>query len=209
MNITQQKKVESYKEKEIQLRQLREAYYEKCLGPMGDFVFRSIDKKIPHIVIYTFPPNDDRPYWTLITGGMSDIRQKHPKKCSKDVHVRTEIIWYVKEFKPWMIDFLKGLADWPFDNNTASLYGHSMTREDLFKNTPVYPKFKNIMYIFPFIRTGLGGFEVEGDEVYFLVMAPITDSELDFKLKDSWGFLKIFKDNYDLAVFDENRKSIV
>ena len=97
---------------------VRETHYVKYLGSLTEPIMHSTDDGIPHVDIYQFPPFEDRDYWTLITGGMSDLRQSIPKEAPEHVSPRAEILMYVRELQPWMFSVLKGLASLPFEEQT-------------------------------------------------------------------------------------------
>jgi hypothetical protein len=99
----------------------RETHYQRFFGPLDQQVMHSTDLKPVHIDIYQFAPTAERPFWTLITGGMSDARQPIPPTAPKHVAPRAEILMYAEEPKGWMLSVLKGLAEMPFvDDRTAS-----------------------------------------------------------------------------------------
>lgn len=49
-----------------------EAHIERHVGKIS-MVFHEVLSDIVHIDIHQIPPTDDRPYWTLVTSGMSDL----------------------------------------------------------------------------------------------------------------------------------------
>jgi len=53
----------------------RESHYTRFFGPSTEAVMHSTDLKIPHVDVYQFRPTNERPFWTLITGGMSNFPQ--------------------------------------------------------------------------------------------------------------------------------------
>ena len=54
----------------------REAHYKRFLGEIDSVAHSmSVDLLPVHVDVYQLPPTGDRPYWTLITGGMSDFRK--------------------------------------------------------------------------------------------------------------------------------------
>lgn len=117
------------KNKDLEIKEainIRESHYEKYFGPMSNSVMHSTDNKFPHIDIYQFPPNSERNYWTLITGGMSDCRQNFPKDKPEYISNRAEIIMYVSEPQGWMFNVLKGLAEMPSEDNTFLHWWHTV-----------------------------------------------------------------------------------
>ena len=104
----------------------REQHYQRFFGPMTQKVMHSTDVKRVHIDLYQFEPTQDRPYWTLITSGMSDERQIAPEHCKGPMSPRAEILMYVPGPQNWMFSVLKGLAEMPFDNNTHLHWLHTV-----------------------------------------------------------------------------------
>ena len=71
-------------------------------------VFHSTDLRPVHIDIYRFAPTPARPFWTLITGGMSDLRQPALEDLPEGIAPRAELIMYVQKPQTWMFSVLKG-----------------------------------------------------------------------------------------------------
>jgi hypothetical protein len=55
-----------------------ERHIEKHIGEIS-MVFHEMIADIVHIDIHQVPPGKDRPYWTLVTSGMSDLPMKTPE----------------------------------------------------------------------------------------------------------------------------------
>src|SRR5437762_7376163 len=107
-----------------ELIQQREEHYARFLGPLTREIMHSTNFKTVHIDVYTFEPTKERPFFTLITGGMSDVRQNIPGDC--DIAPRAEIMLYAEEPKGWMYNVLKGLAEMPSDDDTFLSYRHTV-----------------------------------------------------------------------------------
>ena len=71
------KKLNSY-ETLVDAIEIRENHYEKYLGKLNQPILSPAEKIYPHIEIYQIAPTPQKPYWTLITSGMSDARQNIP-----------------------------------------------------------------------------------------------------------------------------------
>ncbi len=104
----------------------REQHYQRFFGPMTQKIMHSTDVKPVHIDIYQFEPTSDREYWTLITSGMSNVRQIQPDECAEHMSTRAEIMMYVREPQGWMFNVLKGLAEMPFDDSTFLHWWHTV-----------------------------------------------------------------------------------
>ena len=187
---------------------LREEHYQRFFGPMSDQVLHSTDHKFPHIDIYQFGPYGDRDYWTLITGGMSDLKQNFPDGNPEEIARRAEILMYVKEPQSWMFSVLKGLAEMPFDDNTYLHWWHTVPN-----GMPMTAKpslLTNFFFLPPSCeKEGFNNLIIDGDKVDFLWLFPITDSELEYKLKYGGKALEELIRKAELSpVVDEDRKPI-
>ncbi|MFB3429305.1 MAG: suppressor of fused domain protein [Phycisphaerales bacterium] len=198
----------SHEERTEKYREQREAHYERLFGPMHEYVFHSTDIKQVHIDVYQFPPTKDRPYWTLITGGMSDERQL---LLEPDTHrsPRAEIIMYVREPRRWMFTDMKILAEFPFDENTVLHWWHTVPigvpinrqKSDLNAYFFLPPYFEN---------PELSKLKIDGDGVDFLWMQPITEAERAFaQTKGSDKLEKVIRKANLPIVLNEYRKSLI
>ncbi|RLC08066.1 MAG: hypothetical protein DRH43_10675 [Deltaproteobacteria bacterium] len=189
--------------------QIRETHYVRFFGPMTRPVMHSTDSKQPHIDIYQFEPTDTRLHWTLITGGMSDLRQHIPEELVGRIAPRAEILIYVEEPKPWMFNVLKGLAGMPFDEKTFLHWWHTVPNGGPMTAEP--SELTNFFFLPPYFE----GVEFNtlhlGDErVDFLWMVPITNEELEYKLKYGAEALETLFEEANLSpVIDEKRTSLV
>jgi len=188
---------------------IREAHYVKHFGLLSESIMHSTDEKTPHVDIYRFPPFQDRHYWTLITGGMSDFRQSVPDDAPEHVSPRTEILLYVRAPQPWMFSVLKGLAEMPFDDQTFLHWWHTVPN-----GMPMTAKpslLTNFFFLPPYFeKEGFDTLEIGGDKVNILWLIPITDAELHYKLEHGGRALEELFSQKELdPVVDESRKSLV
>lgn len=188
--------------------QNREHHYQQFFGPIRPPLMHSTDTKPVHIDIYQFEPTSDRPYWTLITGGMSDKPQLVP--LADDYRSpRAEILMHVSQPKPWMFDVLKGLAEMPFEHDTHLHYWHTvqngmpMTAE---------PAALTAFFILPpyFEHPEFPRFSIGGNKVDFLWLIPMTEAERQYAVRKGGQALErvIEKARMPLVV-DEGRQSFV
>ena len=179
----------------------RQAHYDRFFGSEGVIVAHGVN--VPHIDVFQYPPQGKRTWWTLITGGMGDQRQELPD----NTWYRAELLMYVHEPKPWMLNVLEGVARCPFENNTFFHWWHTipngmpMTAE---------PSLLTAFYLMPPCKEApeFDQLTLEGDPVRFLWVVPITEAELAFayqhKEKDALG--KLLEDIS--FVVDESRASV-
>src|SRR5262245_19297927 len=74
----------------------RERVYEQMFGPMDGVYDDTFPGLVPHIDVYVHPPGvAGRDFYTLVTGGMSDLRMKLPPDAVDKLPRRAEIIFYL------------------------------------------------------------------------------------------------------------------
>ena len=186
----------------------REAHYSTFLGPMDEPIMHSTDMKEVHVDIYQFRPSSDRPHWTLITGGMSDLPQHVPKNA-EGISPRAELMMYVEEPKGWMFDVLKGLAEMPFDQTTYLHWHHTVPNGQPMTAEP--SELTSFFFLPPYFEDDeFDTLHIGGDEVDILWMIPITEREREYASKNgSQALEEVFeKAGMDAAV-DERRVSLV
>ena len=189
-------------------RKIREALYERIFGSI-DEVFHPTDLRPVHIDIYRFAPTPARPFWTLLTGGMSDLRQPALEDPPEGVAPRSELIMYAQQPQGWMFSVLKGLAEMPFENATCLHWGHTVPNGMAMTAKP------SELTSFFFVPTRdespeLAKLSIGGDRVDFLVLVPITESERAYAREHSSAALVALMDDSGFQlVVDEGRKSLV
>lgn len=186
----------------------REAHYERFFGPLDQRIFHSVDDKPVHIDVYQFAPTKHRPYWTLVTGGMSNERQGF--RDDEGVRsARTEIIMYVREPQGWMFHDLKVLAEFPFVEDTFLHWWHTVPI-----GRPIDRKKSQLSAYFflpPYFENpAFSELEIDGDKVDFLWMQPISEAERAFaQAKGSEELEKVIRKANLSIVLDESRKSLI
>jgi len=187
--------------------QQRESHYERFFGPITQQVMHSTDSKSVHVDIYTFTPTAERPFYTLITGGMSDLRQNVPE--TSNAAPRTEIMLYARETKGWMYNVLKGLAEMPFDCNTFLSYRHTVPNGMPMTAEPSLLTSYFLMQPY-FESKGFTPMPIDGEKADILLMIPITEAERDFAVKKgSEALLTLFfEQDFDLVI-DEQRQCLL
>jgi len=189
-------------------RTIREALYKRLFGSI-DKVFHSTDLRPVHIDIYRFAPSPTRPFWTLVTGGMSDLRQPALEDPPEGIAPRAELIMYVQKPQTWMFSVLKGLAEMPFKYGTCLHWGHTAPN-----GMPMTAEPSELTSFF-FVPTRdeppeLAKLSIDGDRVDFLVLVPITESERAYAREHSSAALVTLMDDSGFRlVVDEGRKSLV
>lgn len=183
-----------------------EEHYERCLGPLEGDVMDSTDFKQPHINIYQVSPHSDRQFWTLITDGMSDLRQP---KVPEPLAPRAEIFLYAHKPQGWMFNVLKGLAEMPFDDDTYLHWWHTVANGMPMTASPSL--LTNFFFLPPKMEDPVfNTLAIDGDKVDMLWLIPITDAEREFKiLHDGYTLEKLLAERLGSPVIDEERQSVV
>ncbi|MHC4743266.1 MAG: suppressor of fused domain protein [Planctomycetota bacterium] len=188
--------------------EVREAHYIKYFGPLEEKVMHSTDVKEVHIDIYQFPPNDERPHWTLITSGMSDLPQYVPEDA-EGIAPRAEILLYAKEPQNWMFDVLKGLAEMPFERKTYLHWHHTVPNGQAMTADP--SELTSFFFLPPYFEDPrFDTLQIDGEEVDILWMIPITEEERAYAIEEgSQALEELFEKAEMDPVIDEKRKSLV
>jgi hypothetical protein len=185
----------------------REAHYTRFFGPLTQKIMHSTDIKPVHIDIYTFEPNEERSFFTLITGGMSDVRQNIPDDT--DIAPRAEIMLYAQQPKRWMYNVLKGLAEMPWDDDTFLSYLHTVPNGQPMTAEPSLLT----SYLFMYSLWEADHFSpmlVDGDDTDILLLIPITEAERQLATKaGSAALIEVFRQREFDPVVDENRSCLV
>ncbi|MEI8247000.1 MAG: suppressor of fused domain protein [Lentisphaerota bacterium] len=171
------KKLNSY-ETLVDVIEIRENHYEKYLGKLDQPILSPTEKIYPHIEIYQIAPTPQRPYWTLITNGMSDAKQNIPLDNNR-ISGRTELFMYVVEPQEWMFKLLGGLALEPFANQYFVHWEHLYCLDD--NIIPKETGISNVLFLLPFYEDErfCNTLYIDGDKVDPLWVFPITGQEFE------------------------------
>lgn len=187
----------------------RQRHYERFFGPITQALMHSTDGKPIHIDIYQFEPTPERPFWTLVTSGMSNERQIEPDDCEGQMSSRAEILMYVSQPQGWMFSVLKGLAEMPFDDNTLLHWWHTVPNGMPMTATPSL--LTSFFFVPPYFEAlEFSELKLANDKVDFLWMIPITEAEREFAIEH--GSKKLygkFEDANMPAVLEETRESVI
>jgi hypothetical protein len=188
----------------------RERTYREMFGTF-DFVNHEVIPLVPHIDVYRIPPTGQRPFFTFVTGGMSDLPMNSPEKLGPRVR-RVELVFYAAEDKPEYVNLLRDVAHLPHDYKTWIHWGHTMPN-----GTPPGPLLGTRMdhlFFMPSILQpddSLGERLAWRDEPVELVWCvPITAAECDLKLeKGADALYDLFDERQHPFVFAGDRESYV
>jgi hypothetical protein len=189
---------------------LREKVYEEFFGP-PEIVNHEVISLVPHIDVFVYPPGyANRPFYTLASSGMSDVRMPLPEGLDRS-HARREIVLYCETPDDAAINLVRRMARFPFQYSTWLDHGHTIPNGD-----PPAPIFDDsalsaVLFLYTIVRpdNGLADHVVlDGDPVHFLWLVPITQAELDHKLNHGCdALLGLFDAVNHPVVLDRRRAS--
>lgn len=192
--------------------QAREAAYEKLFGKALS-VSHEVLPQVPHIDVYAFQrPHEGQTVYSLVTGGMSDLKMTMPRNA-KEAPQRVELIFYCSEPREEYIATLRWLAHFPHDTRSWLGYGHTMPN-----GNPPAPfwgsnALDTVLFMPPIViedQTLPEELRLGGDPVHFLWVVPLTTAECNLKLKKGFdAILDLFEQHKHPHVFDPTRKSYV
>lgn len=167
---------------------------------------------VPHIDIYDYEPTKERPFHTLVTGGMSDLPMKVPRQVGRQGR-RAELVLYASEPKDEYVGLLRGLAHMP---HAAGMWFATMDTLQFSEDPePLFPASELTgLFLLPTPvlddRRLVDELVIDGDPVSLLWVVPITPAESDYKLAHgAEALLEVFDRNALPVVFDEHRQSLV
>jgi len=189
---------------------LREQVYEDLFGK-GAKVSHELLPLVPHIDVYIYPPGHaGRPFYTLVSSGMSDMPMELEEGIDRSFR-RREIILYCDAPREEYIDMVRFLAHFPFDHSTWLGTGHTVPNGD-----PPQPMFENNKLV-AVVLTGTvvradtvlaDRLVLDGDPVEFLWPIPITEAELELKLSRGYdALMDLFNDVEHPVVLAPSRAS--
>ncbi len=189
--------------------QKRERVFDSVFGD-SENVFHEVLPLFPHIDVYVHAPTEQRDFYTLVTGGMSNDRMTLPQGVPTDF-ARAELVFYCNEPKPEYAELLRKLAHFPHDNRTWLSYGHTMPNgqppEPIFEN----PQLDTLILLGSIVApdsTFEEQLSLNGDPVNLLWLLPISTPECQYKLDHGAdAFYEILDKNQHPFVFEPDRQS--
>jgi hypothetical protein len=185
-----------------------------------------------HIDVFLFPPNDSRPFWTLVTSGMSDLPMKVPEGFSNpEKYQRAEMVvslpanWISKddfgayqlskfddESRWWPIRWLKYLARFPHSFETWLWYEHTLPNDDPPK--PIGPNTEMIGFLLgPPVTWPVEKMRMQaqnGASISFIALYPVHADEMTLKLnKGADALFDLFAASQVTEIIDPRRSSVV
>ncbi len=194
----------------------REAAYEQMFGKYALVYDDEFPGLVPHIDVYVHEPSVGRDFYTLVTGGMSDLPMKLPDGAPAGMPRRTEIVFYLpadQEPKREYVSFLRTSARFVYDYQTWLTWGHTIPNGDppkpIFDGAP----FVSVLFLFPLFKPDNQLAEqlvLDNDPVHFLWIVPLTAAEQRYKMEHGTEALQEAFNRARLPfVFNEKRASCV
>ncbi|MCC9606857.1 DUF3239 domain-containing protein [Blastopirellula sp. JC732] len=168
-------------------------HIEKHFGKV-DNVFHELISTGVHVDVHVINPTTERPYYTLVTSGMSELPMTTPPGAEELAYAELVLClppdWkmsqdaFEDESNYWPIRWMKILARFPHDYETFFTISHTIPGgnppEEFDASTPM----GCWMFVAPFMFEE-ESFELQhdGHTVNFLYMLPLHLDEMEFKLK--------------------------
>ncbi len=200
-------------------------HIEKHLGKV-EMVYHEIISDLVHIDVHIVSPTDDRPFYTLITSGMSEAPMTVPDGAEEfrfaELAISLPATWKLGLNQPddeksplkeernyWPIRLLKASARMPHEYDTWLGFGHTLAASD--SGEPYAPDTKmNAVILLPAITTPESFWKLEtpSRSTFFWGLYPLYPEELAFKLKHgSDALIEKFQDADVTDLLDPQRKN--
>lgn len=195
----------------------RESVYRGMFGEYALVYDDEFPGLVPHIDVYVHEPGfNGRPFYTLVTGGMSDLPMTLPNDAPPSAPRRAEIVFYLpansapaREY----ISFLRTAARFVYEYQTALGFGHTIPNGQ--PPTPIFEglEFTAILFLYPLFEPDNQlpkQLLLENDPVHLLWIVPLTPAEHRLKLeRGTNALLDLFEQMRHPFVFDRVRRSYV
>lgn len=177
------------------------SHIERHIGKI-DMVWHEIMSDLVHIDVHQVAPTKDRPFWTLITSGMSDLPMTVPEGmadrrfCEVMLCLPRDWKTSAEDFKDeryyWPLRWLKILARFPHEYKTWFGEGHSIPHGD--PPSPIHDSvpFVGVMLSRPkTVSVDFWSLPVRADKtVQFYSVLPLHPAEIELKLQEGAAALE-------------------
>jgi len=198
-------------------------HIEKHFGP-GGFVLHEDISTICHIDVHVVLPSEARPYYVLLTSGMSDRPMRMPAgledlalaevclSLPPDWPISAKSMEWATPENYWPIATLKQMAVYPHRNNTWFSWGHTIGNVDQPEALDPAGKFVGVFLSGP--ATLPEGAETllkeDGGNIIYLAVVPLLKGELQLARTSGIAVLETKLDEARVTeLIDPNRKSVV
>jgi Suppressor of fused protein (SUFU) len=188
------------------------------------FVLHEKDSSTVHVDIHVVRPTKIRPYFTLLTSGMSDLDMRVPNGL-EDLALGEICLCLPREWplamddlgwrEPryfWPISTLKLAAKYPHVNQTWLSWGHTVGDVERPQRLSSEADFTGLMLVRPAtFPEGASAVQTEdGRTIHYLALIPLFEEEMSFK--QQFGSAALHKKLIDARVtelLDPKRSSVV
>jgi hypothetical protein len=168
------------------------------------FVLDEKKSSVVHVDVHVVRPTPTRPYFTLLTSGMSDLDMRVPEGL-EDLALAEVCLCLPKEWplamddfgwrEPryfWPIAILQQAARYPHINQTWFSWGHTVGSVERPEPLYVETRFTGLMLLNPAtFPEGADTVETEdGRAIHYLALIPLLEQEMKFKQKFDSGTLE-------------------
>jgi hypothetical protein len=195
-------------------------YIERHVGKI-ETVFHELVSDLVHIDVHVIEPTDRRPFYTLVTSGMSDLPMTAPPEMEEFRYAELMIClppdWplsqeaFEDESNYWPVRLLKLLARLPHEYQTWLCIDHTVPNGDPPEPYAPNTKFVCAMLVPPVLEDE-DFFALEIDEektIRFYSILPLYAEETDYKLKHGADALMERLDQAGISpVVDVGRKNV-
>ena len=188
------------------------------------FVLDEKKSSVVHVDVHVVCPTPTRPYFTLLTSGMSDLDMRVPEGL-EDLALAEVCLCLPKEWplamddfgwrEPryfWPIAILQQAARYPHINQTWFSWGHTVGSVERPEPLHVETRFTGLLLANPAtFPEGADTVETkDGRAIHYLALIPLLEQEMKFKQKfDSATLLQKLKESDVTELLNPKRSSVV
>ncbi|QYK06874.1 suppressor of fused domain protein [Shewanella zhangzhouensis] len=195
-------------------------HIEQYIGEVS-MVFHELISDTVHIDVHHVKPTPERPFHTLVTSGMSDLKMSVPENVDSTHYMELMVTlpeyWQIDDesFKDerwyWPVRQLKFLARFPHKFDTWLAWGHTIPNGDPAEAYADNTKLSGAI-ILPSVNVpeGFSSLEIDNDKVIeFYSIVPLYDEEMKLKLNKGSDLLLDKFDKHGISdIIVTDRKNV-
>lgn len=195
-------------------------HIEQYIGEVS-MVFHELISDTVHIDVHHVKPTPERPFHTLVTSGMSDLKMSVPEGVGSTRYMELMVTlpeyWQIDDesFKDerwyWPVRQLKFLARFPHKFETWLAWGHTIPNGDPAEAYADNTKLSGAI-ILPSVNVpeGFSSLEIDNDKVIeFYSIVPLYDEEMNLKLNKGSDLLLDKFDKHGISdIIITDRKNV-
>lgn len=195
-------------------------HIEKHVGKI-EFVWHEIISEHVHIDIHVVHPTKEKPFYTLVTTGMSDLPMNVPEGCEElkfaELCISLPSDWkmgseaFEDENNYWPLRWLKILSRLPHEYNTWLCHGHTVPNGDPASPFSDNTQLNTMMLLVPILHgEAFTTLDLGDQKIHFYSLIPLYTDEVELKLKKGVEALYDGFDNIGLTeLLDVKRPSCI